>query len=335
MKRVVLALDWTPNTNHSGFYVAQVKGLYAAAGLEVVIKSPEDAGGVTPARQVAAGTADLAVTPSETAISFATTGPDKPRLVAVAALLQGSASAIAVLANAGIETPRDLAGKRYASYDGRFEDRIVARMVSNDGGDGAAVQFHSLDFHGYDDPKAMGAGSVVASHLEQRRSDSTWIFPHWEGVLAERAGQKLRCFAPEDYGVPYGYSPVLLAHPDLLAAGGPTLRAFLAATAKGFQEAASDASAAAAALCACGRPSLADAEFVRASAAAVAPKYLSPQGKWGAMERPRWAAFVDFLSASGVLTDREGKAIARDAVDEAQLFTNEFLGSFSEASRKD
>ena len=30
---VTVALDWTPNTNHAGFYVALSHGLYAAAGL--------------------------------------------------------------------------------------------------------------------------------------------------------------------------------------------------------------------------------------------------------------------------------------------------------------
>lgn len=61
-------------------------------------------------------------------------------------------------------------------------------MVANDGGDGAAVRFHSLDAHGYADAAAMSGGSVVASHLAKGASDSTWVFPHWEGLLAERAG---------------------------------------------------------------------------------------------------------------------------------------------------
>ncbi|TIX37445.1 MAG: myristoyl transferase, partial [Mesorhizobium sp.] len=30
---VTVALDWTPNTNHVGLYVAQAKGFYAEAGL--------------------------------------------------------------------------------------------------------------------------------------------------------------------------------------------------------------------------------------------------------------------------------------------------------------
>lgn len=112
---LVVALDWTPNTNHAGFFVAQARGLYAAAGLSVEFRLPEDGAGQTPARQVAAGAAHLALAPSETAVSFATTDAAKPRLVAVAAALQGRTSAIGVLASSGIERPRDLAGKRYST----------------------------------------------------------------------------------------------------------------------------------------------------------------------------------------------------------------------------
>jgi ABC-type nitrate/sulfonate/bicarbonate transport system substrate-binding protein len=56
-----VALDWTPNTNHAGFYVAQADGLYASAGLEVTLLSPDaaSAGGETSARLVEALTLTL------------------------------------------------------------------------------------------------------------------------------------------------------------------------------------------------------------------------------------------------------------------------------------
>jgi ABC-type nitrate/sulfonate/bicarbonate transport system substrate-binding protein len=167
--KIVLALDWTPNTNHAGFFLAQAEGFYRDAGLEVELRSPDDVirtGGLTPARQVAAGTATLAVSPSESAISFATSEPDKPRLLAVAAVLQGSTSAVCALADSGIQRPRDLAGRRYASYGGRFEDPIVRAMVRNDGGDGDAVECHTLPMHGYADASTVASGSAIVSQLQ-------------------------------------------------------------------------------------------------------------------------------------------------------------------------
>ena len=181
MPKLVVCLDWTPNTNHAGFYVAAADGLYAKSGLDVELRSPDadPAQKLTPARQVAAGQAQFAVTPSESAISFSTTDHEVPKLRAVAALVQGDTSAICTLTSSGIDRPAKLAGKRYASYDGRFEDPIVAQMVRNDGGDGDAVNFHSLDALAFADAATMGAGSVVASYLETGKSDATWIFPAW------------------------------------------------------------------------------------------------------------------------------------------------------------
>lgn len=396
--KVVLALDWTPNTNHAGFFLAQAEGLYREAGIDVELRSPDDVaatGGLTPARQVAAGTATLGVAPSESAISFATSNPDKPRLLAVAAVLQGSTSAVCALADSGIERPRDLAGRRYASYDGRFEDAIVRAMVRHDGGDGDAVDCHPLPMHGYADAATVASGSAVVSQLQVQKggepegrrtgpcrkpdipptslcpkggvavlfypgrsvrgqfsdstwiftaklptpsspsppflqanlSDSTWIFTHWEGVLASRAEQALRCFRLEDHGVPYGYSPVLLAHPDAVADSqtAATLRRFLQASAHGFQRAAADPAAAAAAIMASGHPSVADEEFVTAAAEATAGLYLRPDGRWGGMDRGRWAGFVRFLAGDGILTARDGARVAEESVDVDSLFTEALL----------
>ena len=43
LKKVTLCLDWTPNTNHTGFYVAQAMGYYEENGLDVeIVQPPED-----------------------------------------------------------------------------------------------------------------------------------------------------------------------------------------------------------------------------------------------------------------------------------------------------
>ena len=36
-EKITFCLDWTPNTNHTGLYVAQAKGYYEEAGLDVEI----------------------------------------------------------------------------------------------------------------------------------------------------------------------------------------------------------------------------------------------------------------------------------------------------------
>eukprot|EP00808_Paulinella_micropora_P001714 g45883.t1 len=213
--RVRVALDWTPNTNHLGFFVAKNGGLYEAEGLDVEFVCPKDLPKGSPGRAVAQGFATFAVAPSESPISFATAPAGTPKLIAIASLLQKSTVAICTLKSSGINRPRDLDGKRYASYGARFEDLEVAEMVRYDGGKGD-VKFHSLKDFAYKDDDTMYTGSVVASFLQKGKSDSTWIFTHWEGLMAERAGQPLNMFSPDDYGRPFAGGMVIMADPKLL-----------------------------------------------------------------------------------------------------------------------
>ena len=60
-----VALDWTPNTNHTGFFVALEKGFYKELGLEVVLISPAaDQYQSTTARRLAALEVDVAIAPT-------------------------------------------------------------------------------------------------------------------------------------------------------------------------------------------------------------------------------------------------------------------------------
>lgn len=121
MAPVSVALDWTPNTNHTGLYVARNKGYYKDAGLDVSIISPHaDDYKITPASRLIDGTATFACTPSETIISYHTwPNGAKPKIVAVAALLQDNESAVVTLKSSGIDRPAKLDGKKYASYAAR------------------------------------------------------------------------------------------------------------------------------------------------------------------------------------------------------------------------
>ena len=156
---VVVALDWTPNGNHLGFYVAKDAGLYEAAGLDVKIQSPNDpeyAGSyvapaadaaadgtppyVTPCSKVAAGDAHFAINSPEGVVGW-NTAPGRPALKAVAALLNDrNSSAIVTLKSSGRSRPKELDGCRYASSAARFEGRIVQRMIQNDGGTGDYIE---------------------------------------------------------------------------------------------------------------------------------------------------------------------------------------------------
>ena len=130
---ITLALDWTPNTNHTGIYVARAKGYYDEADVDLTVLSPaEDDYETTPAKRVVQGEATVAIAPSESATSDHT----YPSLTAVAAVCQPDTSAIVTLASSDVDRPKKLDNLTDASYDARFGDDIVRQLIRNGGGRG-------------------------------------------------------------------------------------------------------------------------------------------------------------------------------------------------------
>lgn len=343
LEPVCVALDWTPNTNHTGFYVARNKGWYRDAGLDVEFRSPHvDEYKSTPASHVTSGTALFAVTPSESVISHYThPAGDRPKVVAVATLLQASTSAIVSLKSSGIDRPAKLDGKRYASYAARYEGRIVQQMIINDGGKG---DYQELT------PAMLG----IWNTLLKGDADATWVFMGWEGIQAQLQGVELNVFKLEDYKVPYGYSPVLIALPQTLSERQDLVRKFISTTARGYQEAAKHPEEAAKILfdevaadtASCPLPQPLELEMLLAAQAFTSKHYLTPAGQWGVMSVDVWKSFLDWLSNQGLLTHKiqsragpgphtttldglrtgdVGSIIAREQVKDHELFTNDFV----------
>ena len=313
MTAIDLVLDWTPNTNHTGFYVAAAKGYYEEHGLDVTIRSPAaDNYEKTPAKRVATGDATLAIGPSESVISYST-HPDYPSLTAIAAVCQTDKSAIVTPAESDIDRPADLDGCRYASYDARFEDSIVAQMIRNDGGEGS---FESIT------PPKLG----IWDTLLDGEADATWVFTPWEGLLAERDGIDLDTFGLDEYDIPYGYTPVLLARPETIDGDAERLGTFLDATARGYRFAAAEPVTAADLLRAeASGMDADDPEFLRESQRRVAEAYLTDDDAWGVMDIERWAAFIDWLAAEEILATLDGESIRAEDLPAETLFTNELL----------
>jgi len=313
MAAIDLALDWTPNTNHTGFYVAQSEGYYADRGVDVAIHSPAaDGYETTPAKRVATGESTLAIAPSESAISYHT-HPDYDSLTAIAAVCQEDKSAIVTLEDSGLDRPAKLDGQRYGSYDARFEDHIVRQLVRNDGGDGD-IEITT--------PPKLG----IWNTLLDGDADATWVFMPWEGVMARRDGIGLNAFYLDEYDVPYGYTPLLLARPETIETDADRLADFLAATAEGYRFAADNPDEAAEILRAeATGMDTDDPEFLQESQREIADAYLTDDGQWGVMAHDRWDAFVGWLADNEILTTVDGEPIPASDLDTAALYTNDLL----------
>ncbi|GAB3986277.1 ABC transporter substrate-binding protein [Spirosoma daeguense] len=307
--QIRLALDRTPNTNHTGFYVALAKGAYEKAGLDVELILPDqEKYQMMPARRVAQNDAHLAITPSESVISYQTNGIP---LIAVATLLARDISAIVTLRESGITHPKQLDGKVYASYGARYEEDIIRQLIQNDGGRGNFVG-HKMPWAG------------IWRALLTREVDAAWFWLTWEGVKADIDGVDLNQFLFDEFEIPYGYNPVLTAHRDWANDNKEALARFLEATAAGFRFAVKNPDEAARILMkTANHSSLSNRNFVEQSQQMVSGYYMDGEGHWGFMHKGVWMSFVNWMIRNRMLTTTDGEIIQQ--MDVNTLFTNEFL----------
>jgi ABC-type nitrate/sulfonate/bicarbonate transport system substrate-binding protein len=304
---VRLALDWTPNTDHTGFFVARAKGWYAQAGIDLKILPYAT---LAPEALLVAHQAECGISFQDSMTFAVAAGAD---IVSVSAILQKTASAIGVLADSPIQRPRDLDGKTYGSFNYPNEVPTVKFVIKADGGNG---QF-----------KVAGLDSAAYEALYSKRVDFTIPFTAWEGVEAEQRGIKLRYFQFADYGFPEFYQVVLACDRQWLEKDPDAAKRFVASTVEGFQFAA-DHPDDAAGLLVSENPGVFDAnkDLPKASQEFLAQgKYLvDANGLFGPQTLDQWTAYSKFLFDQGLLVDSAGKPLPK-ALDYATLFTNDFL----------
>jgi ABC-type nitrate/sulfonate/bicarbonate transport system substrate-binding protein len=304
---VRLALDWTPNTNHLGFFVAQAEGWYEDAGVELDVLPY---GGTAPEAIIAAGQAECGIS-FQDALTFAAAAGAP--VVSTMAILQHAAQEIAVLEGSSITRPKELDGKVYAGFGYPNEVPTLQAVIRTDGGTG-----------GFD---AVTLDTAAYEALYAERADFVITFSAWEGIAAELRGIPLRAFQFTDFGFPDFYQVVLACDRDWLAANPAAAKAFVAATARGLQFAQENPEEAADILIA-QNPGAFDAnpELPKASAVYLADRGLlvDDQGRVGVQTLEQWPGYSSFLYEQGLLADAEGKPLTV-APDYASLFTNDFL----------
>ncbi|WP_375445876.1 ABC transporter substrate-binding protein [uncultured Fibrella sp.] len=302
MQHVRIALDWTANTNHTGFYVARELGFYADVDLELTLITPDqDNYEMTPAKKLELGLADFALAPFESVISLHTKKNNVP-VQAIAALLQEDISAIVALRSSAITRPKELDGRTYASYRARYEDSIIKQMIISDGGTGNVQVVY---------PEKLGIWNTLLTNA----ADSTWIFDNWEGVEADTSGVELTRFRLADYQIPYAYSPVIVATRQAIEQNRAVCGAFVNATKKGFLHAIENPQAAVTILTKyVPERDIQAIDLVKSQAYTAG--YYGDEGSWGKMDASRIQRFVDWLYAHELETEKL-------AIN--QLYTNDLI----------
>ncbi len=297
--KVVLMLDWTPNTNHTGIYVALDKGYFEKRNLDVEIIQPSN---VWPEQAVAGGKAQFGISFQGSMTKYVV--KEGAPLVAIAAIIQHDTSGFIWLNDSGIETPKDWENKKYGGWGGSSEKAMISYIMKKYDADPSTVQMIEL-----------GVFDQITG-LVKKAYDFTWIFYGWEGVDAELRGLDFTFFdLREHYPELDHYSPIFITNKEYMKEHPDVVRAFVEAVSEGYTYAAQHPEESAEILLK-HAPEL-KKELVEKSQKWLSPKYIWDGKCWGYMKKEVWDRYSDYMVEMGLISQKPA--------DVSTLFTNEFL----------
>ncbi len=310
---VTLALDWTPNTDHTGFYVANTLGYYRRAGIRLKVIPYTT---TMPDELVATGKADFGISfESEVVIDETQSLP----VVSVMAILQHMASVVGFRPGSGIRRPRDLMGKTFAWDGGTDEVAAIEYLIDRDGGQGKLPD-------GKPNFKVVDLNTSAYAAVYDGHADFDFPLVTWEVIQARLAGEPMGYFDFQHWGFPDRYEVVMISSRRFLRQHPGLAARFVQASAEGFTYAAHHPAAAAKILIDDNPGVFSVPALVYDSAALMAKSFwLGPHGRFGYQEYSKWYGYTRFAVQAGLLTNAKGTRLTKVPADIGTWFTNAYL----------
>jgi putative hydroxymethylpyrimidine transport system substrate-binding protein len=215
-EKMSLILDWFVNPDHGPVIIAQERGYFADAGLEVEIIAPADP--TDPPKMVAAGRADLAI--SYQPQLHLNLHQDMP-LVRVGTLVSTPLTCLVVLADGPIQSIADFKGRKVGFAVAGVQEAMLEGMLRHNGLSG-------------DDVEQINIGWSISPALMSRQVDGViGAFRNFELNQLEIEGMQGRCFYPENEGIPAYDELIYVANPETM--DKDRIARFLAATERATQ----------------------------------------------------------------------------------------------------
>ncbi len=298
LTKITVLLDWVPNTNHTGLYVADDKGYYEEQGLDVEIIQPSEGGS---ADLIAAGQAEFGISYQEQ-LTYARTSKNPLPVKAIAAVIQHNTSGFASPVDKNITTPKDFEGKKYGGWGSPAEEAMIKALMNKYDADFSKVEMVDI-----------GASDFFTSVKEN--VDFAWIYYGWDGVSAELRDFPINFIKLQevDSNLDF-YTPIIIANESLLEDKPELAKKFLRATTKGYEYAMENPEDAVKSLLK-SAPEI-DKELAVASQKYLAEEYKADAPRWGQMKEEIWENYSKWMYEMGLIEKQ---------LDAKEAFTNEYL----------
>jgi putative hydroxymethylpyrimidine transport system substrate-binding protein len=280
-----LTLDFYPNPDHAGIYMAKKLGYFEEAGLDVSIDTPSDP--AAPLKLVAAGQSDLAISyEPELALAH-----DKGlEVVAIGALVNRPLTSLIWLGKSGIKGVGDLRGKTVATAGIPYQDAFLKTILSR-------VHLSPSDV------KAVNVGfGLLPALLGGSAEAMLGGYKNVEGVDLRQRGKDPVITPVDQLGVPTYDELILVANRKALEEDPEKFRLFIAALQRGTDAAVKQPNAATKAVLEANHDL--DAKLTEAQVEATLPLLgaRTPGQPYGYMDPRQWRTFSGWMRDNGLIS---------------------------------
>ncbi|MGO5211583.1 ABC transporter substrate-binding protein [Parafannyhessea sp. LCP21S3_E6] len=298
-RKITFCLDYTPNTNHTGIYVAQAKGYFKDEGLTVKVVQPADG---TAEAMIGSGQAQLGVSYQDY-IANALSSKNPVAIEAVAAIIQHNTSGIMSRKADGITSAKKMEGHTYATWSMPVEQATIKQVMESDGGDYSKLKLVPYEV----DDEVAG--------LKANMFDCVWVYEGWAVQNAKVQHYDVNYFSFVDMDKVFDfYTPVIAANDDFAKKYPDVVKAFVRAAKRGYEYAIKHPKAAGDILLDAA-PEL-SSDLVQASAKYLAKQYQADAKSWGVIDKSRWDTYFKWLN---------DKNLVENKLDENSGWTMDYL----------
>ncbi len=279
-----VALDWYANPDHAGFFVAQDRGYFEDAGLDVSLDAPTDPS--LPIKLVAAGRADLAISYEPEVLLAREQGLD---VVSVSTVVGRPLTSMIWLEKSKIRNVKGLKGKTISTAGIPYQDAYLRTILERAG-------------LSESDVTKVGVGQGLLPSILSGKAQAT-LGPFWniEGVDLKLSGRKPVINPVDRLGVPTYSEMVLVAKGSRVDEDPESIRLFLKALERGTDDAVAQPNFARETIIAANKAL--DPKTTDAQLAVTLPLLAQNNGKrpFGYMDTARWQTFINWAVNNEVL----------------------------------
>lgn len=299
LKKVDFLLDWVPNTNHTGLFVAKEKGYFAEEGIDLDIKQPANE---STSALVINNKAPMGIYFQDYLATKLAKGAE---ITAVAAIIENNTSGIISNKKFNAENPKDLENLKYGTWDDPIELAMLKFIVENQGGDFSKI----VKIPNGDDNSITSISNGVF--------DSASVYYAWDKIMADSLKIDTNFFYYRDYATELNfYSPIIIANNEYLKSNADEVKKILKAIKKGYQFAIDNPEEAAEILIKYAPELENKKEFIINSQKYLSTQYASDKEKWGYIDANRWNGFYNWLNENNLL---------KNPIPENTGFSNDYL----------